>query len=155
MLDSTQLNENGLTAEQEKAVQEAYLFTDKAEYTEDDLKLAQEIFDTPAKFQLLRKILQVHTLEERGLAFKTPQALVEADPKDIQVYGIASAINALADEKIRKALITFYVRVRGNVQEKMTDDFKKQNEEDLEEAKRTEEYEEKQESEQRRVGENL
>lgn len=155
MIDPATLNENGLTAEQEKSVQEAYMFTDKAEYTEEDIALAREMFDTPEKFQLLRKILKVFTPEERGLAFKTPQALVEADPKEVQVYGVASAIDALADEKVRKALLGFYVLIRGHVQQDMSEGLKKQNDDDIAEAQRTEEFNAEQEEKNRPVGENL
>lgn len=155
MIDPSTLNEKGLTPEQEKSIQEAYMFTDKAEYTEEDLQLAREMFDTPEKFQLLRKILKVFTPDERGLAFKSPQALVEADPQEVQKYGIASAIDALADEKVRKALLGFYVLLRGDMQQEMTEILKEENIETIDEQKRTEEFDEQQEENARTVGENL
>lgn len=155
MFDATKLNENGLTPEQEREVQEAYMLTEGYEISEEEISVARAMFDTPEKFLLLRKILQVFTLEERGISYKSPQALVEADPVKLQEYAVASAIDALADEKVRKALSRFYVLVRGINQESMTADFKKQNDEAVEEAKRTEEFEERQEEQNRPVGPNL
>lgn len=155
MFDPSTLNERGLTPEQEKEVAEAFLFADKAEFSEEDIAMAREMFDSPEKFQLLRKILGVFTAEERGLAFKSPQALVEADPQEVQKYGIASAIDALADEKVRKALLSFYVRIRGEVQGTMTNTFKAENEQAIDEAKRTEAFNEEQEEKNRPVGPNL
>ncbi len=152
MLD---LNENGLTAEQERAVQEAYMLVEGYEISEEEIEEARKMFDTPEKFILLRKILQVFTLAERGISFKSPQALVEADPLKVQEYGIASAIDAMADEKVRKALSRFYVLIRGVNQEAMTADFKKANEETADEEKRTEEFNAEQEANGRKVGENL
>lgn len=149
------VNERGLTDEQELALREVYSYVDEAEYTEEDFALARKMFDTPEKFKLLRKILGIHTREERGITFKSTTALVDANPNQLQEYAIAVAVSELADERIRKALASMYVQLRERNRESKADEFRKQNEVEVKEAALTEEFEDQQAEEKRQVGENL
>lgn len=155
MLDPATLNERGLTEAQEKEVQTVFQYSDDYELTEEDMAEALEMFNTPERFRLLRKILGIHTPNEAGLTFKSPHKLLEAETTDLQKYGLESAISNLADERIRGALVQFYVQLRGHMQGDMTAKFKSSNDETLAEQKRTEEFHEQQEEDARTVGENL
>lgn len=155
MSEPLPLNENGLTAEQEQIVRGVYQYTDKYELTDDDMKLAAEMFDTPEKFLLLRKLLGMYTPNEAGLTFKSPHKLLEASIADLQAYGLESAVSNLADERIRMSLITLYNRIRHHIQSTMTDQFKSANEKHDAEAKLSEEFAEEQEEGRQIVGPNL
>ena len=144
-----------LTDEQKKAVEEAYGYRDDAEITEEDLELARKMFDAPAKFRLLRKILGVYTREERGMTFKSTEALVQADMTDLHAYGTQMAVTTLADERVRHALLTFYVRLQKSIQGEMKAGFEAQNRRDFEEDQRRKEFEEERAGKERTVGENL
>lgn len=153
MSEST--TEPELKPEQIKILQDAYAYRDDAEYTEEDLKLAKQMFDTPEKFKLLRKIFGVHTPNERGITMPTIQAFVDADLGDLKKYAVETAVNHLADEKVRKALVNFYVLLRGNIRGEMQAGFDKENAEEVKEKKQTEEFEAKQEDEKKIVGDHL
>lgn len=155
MSELTPVNERGLTEAQEAILQDVYSYSDEAEYTEEDIALARQMFDTPEKFKLLRKILGIHTREERGMTFKSPTALVDANPNQLHEYAVAVAVSELCDERIRKALASLYVRLREVNREAKAEEFKKENETEAKEAELTEEFEEQQEEERRIVGENL
>lgn len=155
MSEPLPLNENGLTEEQEQIIRGAYLYSDKYELTDEDIVLAAEMFNTPEKFLLLRKMLGIHTPNEAGLSYKSAHKLLEASITDLQAYGLESAISNLADERIRVALIGMYNRVRRHVQEKMSGKFKSENEKTDAERKLSEEHAEQSEEDKRTVGPNL
>lgn len=150
MSEETKTPESEFTDAQIKALQEMYSYTDGYEYTPADLKLAQQMFDTPEKFLLLRKIFGVHTPNEKGLTMQGPQAVVEASITDMQAYAIETAVNHLANEKVRQALVAFYRVVRQEMVQKKADEFRAANKEEAEEKIRTEQFE-KQQAEDERV----
>lgn len=149
------VNPSTLTAEQKKTLQEVFHYQDSADYTAEDLKLAREMFDTPEKFKLLRKILQVLTPSEKGMTIPTSPAFVDATPEEKEKFAYAVAVDLRADEKIRQTLVSFYRLLREDIQSEMKKDFEESNKAEFEEKQRTEEYEEKKEIENREVGENL
>ncbi len=155
MSELPQVNERGLTAQQEEILTGVYGYVDSAEMTEEEFVLAEKMFDTPEKFKLLRKILGLHTAEERGLTFKSPQALIDANPNQLQEYAVASVVSTLADERIRNALVTIYVQLRERNREAKADEFRSKNEQDAREKEMTEEFEEQQEEERRPVASHL
>lgn len=155
MSEPLQLNENGLTAEQEQIVREVYQYSDKYELTDEDMKLAAEMFDKPEKFLLLRKLLGIYTPNEAGVTFKSPHKLLEASVADLEAYGLESAVSNLADERIRMSLISLYNRVRHHIQSKMSGKFKAENEKADADAKLSEEFADEQEQSKRRVGPHL
>lgn len=149
MSEETKKTESEFTDAQLKVLQEMYLYTDEYEYTPADLKLAQEMFDTPEKFKLLRKIFGVHTPNEKGITMQGPQAVVEASVTDMQAYAIETAVNHLANEKVRQALVAFYRVVKQENVVQKADQFRAANKEEAEEKARTEEFEQKQEEDER------
>lgn len=155
MSEPLPVNENGLTDEQEQVIRGVYRYSDKYELTDEDIALAAEIFNTPEKFLLLRKMLGVHTPNEAGMLFKTPHKLMEASVTELQAYGLESAISNLADERIRIALIGMYNRVRHYIQENMSATFKADNEKTDAERKLSEEFAEQSEEDKQIVGPNL
>ena len=144
------LNEN-----QKKELEEMYLYTDSAHYSDEELDLAKIMFDTPEKFKLLRKILQVLTPEERGLTIASSQSLVQADVTELHKYAIETAVNNLADEKIKQLLYSFYRLVRNNIVTAKTKEFEKINEKEEDEKKRTEEFAKNRDKEIKNLGQNL
>ena len=155
MSEPLQVNEHGLTAEQEQEVLTAYGYVDEYEVSEDDLKRAREMFKTPEDFKLLRKIIGQHMLNEQGLTYKSAHKLHEAGLENLEAYAIETAVSQLADERIRTALLTFYMSMRGHVQGEMTKEFKAANDALATEKKLNEEFEEEQEQGKQVVGPNL
>jgi len=147
--------ENDFTPEQKKEFNEAYSYSDGAEITEEELKTARDMFDTPDKFRLLRKILQVFTTEERGITYASVQSLVKADQNELNAYAIESAVQHLAQEKVRQSLLSFYLRLRDKEVSLLKKKFTEKNKKDFDEKKKTEEFLEEKEKEERGVGINL
>ncbi len=153
--DANEINPRDLSQDQVRILRDVYMYRDKAEYTEEELAMARQMFDTPEKFALLRKILQVLTPEERGLTMASSQAFVETPPSDHAKFAFDMAVAIRTDETIRQMLVQFYRVLRGNIQDVMKLDFEEKNQADFEEKQRTEAYEEQKESEDRQVGPNL
>lgn len=144
-----------LTKEQEAILSEVYGYADKAHYTDEDIALAKQMFDTPEKFRLLRKILQVLTPEERGITIPGEVHFVDAKPEDKEHFAFSVAVDYRADEKIRQTLASFYQLLKGQFKAEKKAEFEKQNQADFEEKQRTEAHEERVEEDNRVVGENL
>lgn len=144
-----------LTEAQQKEVNEVFLYTDAYELTEADFERLNQMFTQPGDFLLLRKILGIHTPNEAGLTFKSPHKLLEASPSDRERYAIEHAVSMMADERIRQALISTYVQLRGFKKDKLKADLEAKNQADFEESKMTEDFEEKQEEAARQLGVNL
>jgi len=144
-----------LTDIQTKELEEMYSYTDSAHYTDEELDLAKIMFDTPEKFKLLRKILQVLTPEERGLTISSSQSLVEANVTDLNKYAIETAVNNLSDEKIKQLLYSFYRLLRNDIITKKTKELSEKNDKEAEETKRKEEFEKNRDKEVKNLGENL
>lgn len=142
-----------LTEEQERIIEDIYGYTDKAAYTEEDIAMAKQMFDTPEKFRLLRKILQVFTIEERGLSIPDPLNNISAE--SFEKLGIEVAIQKKADEKIRSSLVSFYLRLRKDIQQDKREELEKQNIADFVEQKKTEKFLEEKEEANRVIGVNL
>lgn len=144
-----------LNKEQKKELEEMYSYTDTANISEDDIALGRIMFDTPEKFSLLRKMLQMFSKDERGLTIKTAQSVVQADIKDLQVYAIETAVNNLAEEKLKYMLYNFYRMLRNDIVTKKTKEYEDRAKKDLAEAEATKVFRENQEKEKRTLGKNL
>lgn len=155
MADVQEKNPGDLTEDQKILLRDVFQYRDKAEYTDEELALARQMFDTPEKFALLRKILQVLTPEERGITMPDPRSFVDLDPEKATKYAFDMAVLLKTDETIRQMLVQFYRVLRANIQETKKAEFEAQNQADFEEGKRTEEYEEGKAAEERTLGENL
>lgn len=134
--------EEDLTVEQQKVLKEIYQYSDEGQLNEEDLKLGAAMFDTPEKFKLLRKIFGILTRDERGLTLFSPQSLVRAEISDLQKYAVETAVNNLADEKIRNALFSFYRNVRTYLVSEKKKEFAEENQAEFEEEKRRDKFEE-------------
>lgn len=144
-----------LTTEQENILQTIFLYDEAGDLTEKDVADLAAMFDKPEKFVLLRRALQVLTPAERGLTIKDSKTFIETPPNDVTKYAFDMAVDIRTDEKIRQSLVALYRRVRMNVVEGKKAEFESQNIADAEEQQRTEEFEEKQEEDQREVGPRL
>ncbi len=140
---------------QKKELESMYDYTDKAHYSDEELELARLMFDTPEKFKLLRKILQVLTPEERGLTISSSQSLVEANVTDLNKYAIETAVNELADQKVKQLLYSFYRLLRNDIITKKTKEMVESNEKEADEQKKKEEFEKNRDKEVKNLGENL
>lgn len=145
----------GLTDSQKEQLAKAYSYRDLAEYTDEDVALAKQMFDTPEKFALLRKILQVLTPSERGLTMPNPVNFVDAEPSDYKKFAFEVSVDRRADEKVRQTLLAFYRLLRGSVQADLEESMKEQNKADFEEKERTEKFKENQKEESRDIGPNI
>lgn len=149
------MEDKNYTPEQVEVLETVYGYSDKANYSDEEIALARKMFDTPEKFALLRKILQVLTPAERGLTIKNPQAFVDASVQDLQKYAIETAVNNLADEKIRQTLYAFYRLVRQTIVQEKKNEFDAVNKESFDEQKRTEEFNAEEERQKKTFGEQL
>lgn len=143
------------TPEQEKQFDEAFSYSDKAEVTTEEYATLREMLDTPEKYRILRKILQVYTAEERGVTYQSVQSLVQANETDLKAYGLESAIQHLAYERVRQSLLSLYMKLQKHAVGTLKDKFKEENTKKFEEEKRAEEFKVNQEKEKRTLGENL
>lgn len=142
MSEPTQENPlEGFSDGQIKVLQEVYSLTDEYEITDEEMKIAREMFPTAKHFQVLRKILGIYTQPERGLTMKNAQSLVQADPSEQSQYIMETAVNSLADTKLQSALLGFHRRIKSDVQQEKIADFQAANKEEKEEAERTESHE--------------
>lgn len=146
-------NPADLTEEQKKIVQDVYGYIDTAAYSDEEIAIAKQMFDTPEKFRLLRKILQVFTHEERGLSMPDPLNSLSAE--NFEKLGIEVSIARKVDERIRSTLVNFYLTLREEFREDKRIELEKQNQAEFEENKRTEKYKEEQEETNRVLGPNL
>lgn len=148
-------NKGGLTEDQERILSEVFMFSEAGDLSDDDVKTLAEMFDTPAKFQLLRRALQVLTPAERGLTIKDSKTFIETQPHDFQQYAFDMAVDLRADEKVRTSLVSLWRRVGQFYVGKKREEFEAQNQAAFEEGQRTEAYEEEKEGEDRTVGERV
>ena len=143
------------TADQIEVLQSAYSLTDDYEITKEELEIARKMFPTAKHFQVLRKILGIYTQPERGMTMSNALSLVEADPAEQNKYVMESAINELADVKVRSSLIQFYNRLRGDIRQEQADFFRDENKKKFEEKQRAEESEAKEEEDERTLPVNV
>lgn len=155
MPDTAPENERGLTEEQEKVLSEVFLFEEGGDLSEEDVKTLAGMFDTPAKFVLLRRALQVLTPAERGLTIKDSKAFIETQPHDYEKFAFDMAVDMRADEKVRQSLVSLYRKVGKHFVEKKRAEFEQQNKADFEEKQRTEAYEAGKEEEERTLPERV
>lgn len=144
-----------LTSEQKKELEQVFQYKEKAEFTALEIQTLKEMFDTPEKLLILRKALGLFTDDERGLFFPSPQNMVQASITDLQGYAIETAVNNLATEKVRNAMLSLYRMLQSSKVVEKRAEFEKKNLEDFEEKKRKEEYEEAVLKGQEQLGENL
>jgi len=155
MTDTPATTPAELTEEQQKILNDVFQYSDKAEFTPEDLDVAAEMFDTPEKFALLRRILGAFTPNERGISMASAEAFVEASPEDREKYAFNMAVSVRSDETIRQSLVGFYRVLRRHIQDKMKADFEKKNQEDFDEAKRKEDYENERSDDAKNLSEQL
>lgn len=148
-------NERGLTKEQEEILSEVFMFEEAGDLSEKDIETLAGMFDSPAKFVLLRRALQVLTPAERGLTIKDSKTLIETQPHDIQQFAFDMAVDLRSDEKVRQSLVSLWRRVGKFYHDKKKAEFEAQNQEDFEQEKRAEESREQDEDAERTVGERL
>ena len=144
-----------LTSEQKEELAQVFQYREKAEYTDEEIKLLGEMFDTPEKLLILRKVLSIFTEDERGLSFPSPQNLVQASETDLKTYAIETAINNLAVEKIRIALLSLYRMLKASKTADKKEEFEKKNIKDFEEDKKKKKFNEEVEQAKEHLGENL
>lgn len=118
--------------EKQDILSEVYKLDTKAEISKEDIAWAKDKFKDPEDFQRLRKILRVVTEEEKGIAYQSEIASVPDE--DLKRFAIDVKINNLANERIRNALLSFYVMLRDSNRE----DVSKKIDERVEELKRYE-----------------
>lgn len=142
------------TDEQKKQFEEHYSYSDAAEITAEEWEELKAVFDTPEKLRLLRKVLQVFTFEERGLTIPTPNEAIEKTD-NLASYGLQVMVAQLADERIRKALLSFYIGLRNRKVDDLKTQFEKENAETLAEEKKQEKLEAEREQAKKQFGDNL
>lgn len=144
-----------LTKEQKEELDNIFQYKEKAEYTKDEIELLKVMFDSPEKLLVLRKALSIFTEDERGLTFSSPQNLVQASVSDLHTYAIETAVNNLAQEKVRTSLLSLYRMLHSSKVVEKRAEFEAKNKEDFEEGKKKEKFNEDNKEADKILGDNL
>ena len=142
-----------LTKKQHTIIKEVFKYQDSGEITKQEDHILRDMFDTPEKFVLLRKILRILSPDERGLTM--PSRENEIVTSDYESLGRLVEMNRMVDERIRGALLHLYVRIKGELQEEKREEFEKLNTQEFEEQKNKEKFEENKKRNKKSVGVNL
>lgn len=142
-----------LSDDQLKIIESVYGYSSKAEYTEAEFNMLKEMFDKPEKLAVLRKVLQIFTLDEKGLHMNGDLAKISA--QDRESFAIEVMVHNKAENRIKSALVSLYLQLKGSFQEDKKEELEKFNQEQFEESQRTEKFEEEQEEANRPLGVNL
>lgn len=116
------------TQEQKDILKNIYHYKNDIELSEQEMQTVIEMFDTPDKFIILRKMLMIFSDEERGLVLPNDAIRISTLPENLETYGLQVAVNSLADEKIRQSLQNFFQKVQAFHKNKLETQFKKENE---------------------------
>lgn len=141
-----------LNPKQKQQVLDAFKLQDQTALSDEDQRVLREMFDTPDKLVLLRKVLGVLTNAEKGL--HQPKYHT-ATNSDFEEYGKAVLIENAVDERIRGRLWNLYLLIKQDAQSKLTAEFEQANEEALDEEERREKHKQEQEDGEKTLGENL
>lgn len=144
-----------LTKDQQEELENVFQYKEKAEYSEEEKDILKKMFDSPAKLLLLRKVFSLFNSEERGLKFTSPQNLVQANINDLQSYAIETAVNNLAEEKVRTSLYSIYRMLHASKVVDKRAEFEAKNKEDFEESKKKEKFNEDKVEGEKVLGDNL
>ena len=125
-----------LTPEQEAELVAIYQYTDKADITDSEIALAREMFNSPEKLVLLRKMLGIITMEERGIGYEGPNSSIAAD--DFEKLGIETAIQKNVEARIKRGILTMYNLIKGTLKQEAKAEMEAKNVEKLD----SEEYQE-------------
>lgn len=136
-----------LKDEQKKIIENIFDYQEKSEITDEDKAMIQQMFPTPDRFALLRKVLGVLTREEYGLFLPHPDT-GDADENERQA-------RIDADEKVRSALANLYFLTKKDLQNEMQAKLESENDskEELTEKQKAEKHQT--DINKRGVGENL
>lgn len=121
-----------LSTEQEALLKSVYQYTDKADFSDAEIEAAKEMFDSPEKFVILRKIFGVITEEERGINYQGKLATLSAN--DFQQMGIEASIQKAVEARIQRGLAQFYSLLKGELKVEMKAKMEKDNIEKMQEA---------------------
>lgn len=139
----------------EDILKNVYKYQSKAELTTEEIDTIVKMFDTPEKFIVLRKMLQVLTQEERDIIVPSEEAMIDVNPQEMAKYGLQVAINMRADEKIRQALLSMYQKVKTYHQTELEKTLEFEEVKTKEEEEKREQMQEEDELAKQRVGENI
>ncbi len=142
-----------LSENQQKILSEDFNYSEKCEITQEEIDSLVDVFDTPEKLVLLRKLFLVVTEEERGVTVITPHA--GDGQADFEKFGQLTYINQLVQQEIKDALTKAYELV---TKQRKINQLNKMTAENKEEAKVEERKEKTAEQEEiagREVGVNL
>lgn len=146
-----------MTPEQEAILKDVYKYSGAVVLTEEEKEELRDMFKTPERFTILRKVLNIFTNEERDIVLPSEEISLseEGVPTDFAQYGQKVYVNALADEKIRKNLLSVYSSLQAWHKTKAQEAFEEEAVEEKEEEEVREKMEEEEELAKQRVGENV
>lgn len=149
------MDDTNLTEEQKKELGELFAYDEQATINKEDLAWARKMFKKPEDFQRLRRVLQLFVQSERGIAAVNPQSMINAPVTDMQAYAIETAVNNLAEERVRTSLFSLYRMLRADIVNERKDKMVEANAEEKKEEERVEAKREELAKEQQRFGDNL
>lgn len=138
--------------EEDKILEEVYGIKTAGDLDEADIAWAKQAFKEPEDFNRLRRLLRIMNEDERGIVYNTSEDIALAEEKELARFAIEVKINHLASEKIRQALVAFYVLLRDTKVKEKKESDRKAMQEEMEELKRTKEFNK---NKPKRFGDNL
>ena len=146
-----------MTPEQEAILKDVYKYEGAVVLTDEEKEHLRDMFKTPERFTILRKVLNVFTNAERDIVLPSEEITLseEGIPADFAHYGQTVYVNALADEKIRKALLSVYSSLQAFHKTVKQKELEQDAEDEKKEEEAKEKIEEEQELAKQRVGENV
>lgn len=145
------------TKEQQQILKDVYKYDGAVSLTQEEKDILIAMFENPQSFVILRKILNIFTNVERDIVLPSEEIGLseEGIPADFAYYGQKVYVNALADEKIRKNLLSTYSTIKAWKVSQKEEEFAKEAEDEKKEEEVKEQIEEEQELAKQRVGENV
>lgn len=145
------------TKEQQDILKDVYKYDGAVSLTKEERDILVAMFENPQSFVILRKILNIFTNVERDIVLPSEEIGLseEGIPADFAHYGQKVYVNALADEKIRKNLLSIYSTIRAWKVAQKEEEFAAEAEEEKKEEEVKEKMEEEKELSKKRVGENV
>lgn len=146
-----------MTPEQEAILKDVYKYNGAVVLTDEEKAHLRDMFSTPERFTVLRKVLNVFTNAERDIVLPSEEIGISEDgiPADFAHYGQKVYVNALADEKIRKALLSVYSSLQAFHKTVKQTEFEEEVKAEKEEEETREKLTEEEELAKQRVGENI
>lgn len=152
-MDSNNSIPEGLTAEQQEIIANDFQLTEEAAITDEEARILVDVFDSPEKLVLLRKLFYVVSTMERGISMKAN--VPDHSSMDFEQFGKEMAFMNEVNSRIQQAMVQAYMLVMEARKTDKTEAFKEKNEADAKRAEQTKKLAEEAAEANMKVGPNV